>query len=77
MPCPALKKAPLFRETYVVACAPAFRKAHRLAVPADLARCPVLSLDKAGAWWNRFLVACRTGSSPTWPRHRHEPHPRP
>lgn len=56
-PLPALKKAPLFRETYVVACAPGFRKAHRLRVPADLSRCPVLSLDKAGAWWNRFLVA--------------------
>lgn len=56
-PLPTLKKAPLFRETYVVACAPAFRKAHRLRVPADLSRGPVLSLDKAGAWWNRFLMA--------------------
>ena len=56
-PLPALKKVPLFRETYVVACAPAFRKAHRLRVPADLSRGPVLSLDKAGAWWNRFLMA--------------------
>jgi DNA-binding transcriptional LysR family regulator len=56
-PLPTLKKSPLFRETYVVACAPAFRKAHRLRVPADLARGPVLSLDKAGAWWNRFLRA--------------------
>ena len=56
-PLPTLKKVPLFRETYVVACAPAFRKAHRLRVPADLSRCPVLSLDKAGAWWNRFLMA--------------------
>ncbi len=54
---PALKKSPLFRETYVVACAKAFRKVHRLRTPADLGRCPVLSLDKAGAWWNRFLMA--------------------
>lgn len=54
---PALKKSPLFRETYVVACAPAFRKAHRIRLPMDLSRVPVLSLDKAGAWWNRFLVA--------------------
>jgi DNA-binding transcriptional LysR family regulator len=54
---PTLKKSPLFRETYVVACAPAFRKAHRLRVPADLSRVPVLSLDKAGTWWNRFLRA--------------------
>ena len=56
-PLPTLKKAPLFRETYVVACAPAFRKAHRLRVPADLSGVPILSLDKAGAWWNRFLMA--------------------
>jgi DNA-binding transcriptional LysR family regulator len=56
-PLPALKKTPLFRETYVVACAPAFRRTHRLRTPADLSRCPVLSLDKAGAWWNRFLLA--------------------
>jgi DNA-binding transcriptional LysR family regulator len=56
-PLPALKKVPLFRETYVVACAPDFRKRHRIKVPADLSRGPVLSLDKAGAWWNRFLLA--------------------
>ncbi len=56
-PLPTLKKASLFREIYVVACAPAFRKTHRLRVPADLSRGPVLSLDKAGAWWNRFLMA--------------------
>lgn len=54
---PTLKKTPLFRETYVVACAPAFRRAHRIRVPGDLGRCPVLSLDKAGTWWNRFLMA--------------------
>ena len=56
-PLPALKRVTLFRETYVVACSPAFRKAHRLRGPADLARAPVLSVDKAGAWWNRFLLA--------------------
>lgn len=56
-PLPTLKKAPLFRETYVVACSKAFKKAHRLREPADLSGCPVLSLDKAGAWWNRFLMA--------------------
>ena len=56
-PLPALKKLPLFRETYVVACAPTFQKLHRLKEPQDLSRVPVLSLDKAGAWWNRFLLA--------------------
>ena len=56
-PLPTLKKVPLFRETYVVACSKAFRKSHRVRMPADLAGCPVLSLDKAGTWWNRFLMA--------------------
>jgi DNA-binding transcriptional LysR family regulator len=56
-PLPTLKKAVLFRETYVVACAPAFKKAHRLRVPADLSGVPILSIDKAGAWWNRFVLA--------------------
>jgi len=56
-PLPTLKKVTLFRETYVVVCAPALRKAHRLRTPLDLSRTPVLSLDKAGAWWNRFLAA--------------------
>jgi DNA-binding transcriptional LysR family regulator len=63
-PLPTLKKSPLFRETYVVACAPTFRKAHRLRVPADLARGPVLSFDKAGAWWNRFLRAVPDHAQP-------------
>src|SRR5664279_1784885 len=63
-PLPSLKKTTLFRETYVVACAPAFRKAHRLRVPADLARGPVLSFDKAGAWWNRFLRAVPDHAQP-------------
>jgi DNA-binding transcriptional LysR family regulator len=56
-PLPTLKKVVLFRETYVVACAPSFRKAHRLMAPAELSGLPILSIDKAGAWWNRFLMA--------------------
>lgn len=63
-PLPSLKKAPLFRETYVVACAPAFRRAHRLRIPADLGGVPILSLDKAGAWWNRFLMAVADHEQP-------------
>ena len=61
---PALKKVPLFREIYVVACAPDFRKAHRLRVPADLSGTPVLSLDKAGAWWNRFVLSVAEADQP-------------
>lgn len=50
-----LERTPLFRETYMVACAPAYLQAHPVAAPADLARCTVLSLDKACTWWQRFL----------------------
>lgn len=53
---PELQKIPLFREIYAVACAPSFRDAHQIKGPADLMRCPVLSLDKAGDWWHRFLL---------------------
>lgn len=61
---PSLRKTPLFRETYVVACAPAFLRAHRIASPVDLARVPVLSLDRAGTWWNRFLLATPAKEQP-------------
>jgi DNA-binding transcriptional LysR family regulator len=63
---PELKKTPLFRETYVVACAPDFKRAHRIRVPADLSRCPVLSIDKQGTWWNRFLLALPEDRQPTF-----------
>ncbi|MBI1754494.1 MAG: LysR family transcriptional regulator [Acidobacteria bacterium] len=63
-PHPGLLQVPLFRETYVVACSPAFQKAHRLAAPEDLARCPVLSLDPAGAWWHRVLAALPEAGRP-------------
>jgi len=54
-----LMRTPLFRESYLVACAPAYRDAHGLASPADLERCTVLSFDRAGQWWRRFLDSCR------------------
>ncbi len=65
---PTLRKAPLFREIYLVACAPAFRMTNRLKTPADLARCPILSLDKAGTWWNRFLMALPDRDQPVLER---------
>jgi DNA-binding transcriptional LysR family regulator len=64
-PLPSLKKVVLFRETYVVACAPSFRKAHRLRAPRDLSGVPILSIDKAGAWWNRFLMAVPEQDQPS------------
>jgi DNA-binding transcriptional LysR family regulator len=56
-PLTGLDRTPLFREAYIVACAPDYRAAHRIHDPSDLARCTVLSLDKACTWWERFLVA--------------------
>jgi DNA-binding transcriptional LysR family regulator len=53
---PELDRRPLFRETFVVAGSPGFQAAYGLRTALDLAGCPVLSLDKAGAWWHRFLL---------------------
>lgn len=52
---PELERTPLFREAYMVACSPAYLRAHGIEGPEDLARCTVLSLDKPCAWWERFL----------------------
>lgn len=54
-PSPELERTPLFREAYMVACAPDYLAAHRIEEPADLARCTVLSIDKGCTWWERFL----------------------
>jgi len=54
---PGLLRVPWFRETYVVAAAPSFLAAHPILRPRDLGACPILSLDKPGAWWHRFLLA--------------------
>jgi DNA-binding transcriptional LysR family regulator len=56
-PLSELDRTPLFREAYMVACSPAYLAQHEIRQPADLARCTVLSVDKACAWWRRFLVA--------------------
>jgi DNA-binding transcriptional LysR family regulator len=53
---PELQKIPLFKEIYAVACAPSFQKAYDIKIPADLSRCPVLSQEKAGNWWHRFML---------------------
>jgi DNA-binding transcriptional LysR family regulator len=54
---PDLAVVPLFRETYMVVCAPDVQRRHGLRSPAGLAGVPVLSLDKEGAWWRRLLRA--------------------
>lgn len=54
---PSLQATRLFREKYVIVAAPAFLAARPVARPLDLERVPVLSLDKAGAWWANALRA--------------------
>lgn len=54
---PDLERTRLFREAYMVACSPSYLAAHTIEEPSDLTRCTVLSLDKAGTWWERFLGA--------------------
>lgn len=51
-----LERTPLFRESYMVAGSPGYLASHAIREPEDLGRCTVLSLDKAGAWWERFLA---------------------
>ena len=67
-PNPELERTPLFRESYMVACAPDYLAAHRIAEPADLARCAVLSIDKECAWWERFLGAFPKSRRPAFGR---------
>jgi DNA-binding transcriptional LysR family regulator len=68
-----LERTPLFREAYMVACAPSYLAAQEIAQPADLARCTVLSIDKECSWWERFLQALpkrRQGSAEPEARER-------
>jgi DNA-binding transcriptional LysR family regulator len=52
-----IEKTRLFREEYVVIASRAFVSKYRIRKPADLASCPVLSVDKGGEWWGNFLNA--------------------
>lgn len=65
---PDLERLALFRETYVVAGSPGFASASGIHAARDLGRCPVLSLDKAGAWWHRFLLALPEPGRPAFGR---------
>ncbi len=67
-PLAELERTPLFREAYMVACAPDYRAAQAIAQPADLARCTVLSIDKACGWWDRFLAAFPKSRQPAFGR---------
>jgi DNA-binding transcriptional LysR family regulator len=65
---PELDRTPLFREAFMVACAPDYLGAHRIEEPADLARCAVLSLDKGCTWWERFLGTLPKSRRPSFGR---------
>jgi DNA-binding transcriptional LysR family regulator len=65
---PELDRLPLFRETYVVAGSREFRTARAITSPRDLGSCPVLSMDKAGAWWHRLLLALPEPERPVFAR---------
>ncbi len=67
-PHPDLERTPLFREAYMVACAPDYLAAHRIEEPADLERCAVLSIDKGCAWWERFLGTFPKSRRPSFGR---------
>jgi DNA-binding transcriptional LysR family regulator len=54
---PELRRSTLFHERYVVVAAPSFLEAYPVTSPRDLELLPVLSADKAGAWWDRLLQA--------------------
>jgi len=65
---PELEAIPLFRETYVVAVATGWKEGRGITDPKALGALPILSLDKAGAWWHRFLHALAEPERPDFHR---------
>ncbi|MGD0782570.1 MAG: LysR family transcriptional regulator [Candidatus Aminicenantales bacterium] len=61
---PQLDKRLLFQEKYVVVGAPGYVRRKKIRGPKDLESCAVLSFDKNGAWWNKFLQAVREKDRP-------------
>lgn len=47
----------LFREKYVVVCAPAYRDLNRIESVSDLSNCTILSVDADLVWWRKFFLA--------------------
>ncbi|MDD8026633.1 MAG: LysR family transcriptional regulator [Acidobacteriota bacterium] len=62
---PQLDKRLLFQEKYVVVGAPDYIRRKRIRQPKDLESCTVLSFDKDGSWWNKFLLAVPERERPT------------
>lgn len=59
-----IEKTTLFREEYVVIASREFVKNHKIKKPADLAVCPVMSIDKNCQWWGNFLHALPAAARP-------------
>ena len=52
-----LDKKSLFREKYAVVAAPDYLRRHKIRKPKNLEGSRILSLDRDGTWWERFLLA--------------------
>ena len=59
-----VEKIPLFREEYAVIASREFLREHKIRRPLDLGASPILSMDKAGAWWGNFLNALPAAERP-------------
>lgn len=65
---PELRQDVLFRESYAAVCAPSYQQEMGLNVPMDLSACTVLSPDRNGVWWNRFLMSVSPMKRPSLTR---------
>ena len=63
---PQLERIPLFRERYVVVASPEYIREKAIREPNDLSRCVILSIDKGGLWWNKFLSAVPDARRPVF-----------
>jgi len=54
---PQLDRRLLFQEKYVVVGAPRNVKRNKIRRPKDLESCSLLSFEKNGGWWNKFIQA--------------------
>jgi DNA-binding transcriptional LysR family regulator len=61
---PELQRIALFREAYIVVCAPSYLARFPIQAPEELTGCTLLSCDKPGTWWNRFLEVLPEGQRP-------------
>lgn len=61
---PSVQATRLFREKYLLVASDEFLGRHPVRRPLDLERVPVLSFDKAGAWWTNALRSMPGRSRP-------------